>query len=306
MRLEGGWREWVVTGRTALTIGVYDGVHRAHQAILERTASYGLRTAVLTFAVHPASVLSPGHAPTPLMSLDDRVRFLEIYGADVVAPMPFDSQAATMLPEVFVEDVVVGVFNPGAVVVGSDFRFGSHASGSVEMLREFGEIHGFETAVVDDIVDEGVPIRSSVIRQRIRSGDVVGAAHLLGRPHMLSGTVVPGDGRGKQIGFPTANLADVDMVIPARGVYAVTASVDGSHYHGVANIGVRPTFGGHEETLEVHLFDTDSDLYGATMRVWFREYLRGEEKFPGVEALIAQITVDCDAARAALSHGADR
>lgn len=306
MRLEGGWREWVVVERTALTIGVYDGVHRAHQAILERTSSYGRPTAVLTFAVHPASVLSPGQAPTPLMSLDDRVRLLEIHGADIVAPMPFDSHVAAMSPAAFVEDVVVGVFNPVAVVVGSDFRFGSSASGSVETLRELGEIYGFETAVVDDIFDGGVPIRSSVIRQRIRSGDVVGAEHLLGRAHMLSGTVVPGDGRGKQIGFPTANLADVDMVIPAHGVYAVTASVDGSHYHGVANIGVRPTFGGHGEILEVHLFDADSDLYGATMRVWFREYLRGEEKFSGVEALVAQITVDCDAARAALSHGADR
>ncbi len=301
MRLHGGWESWRIDGQTALTIGVYDGVHRGHQAILERTGEYNVPAAVLTFAVHPASVVSPAHVPPALLTLDDRVRYLELHGADIVAPMPFDSATAAMQPDDFVKRVVVETFHPVVVVIGADFRFGAHAAGSSQTLRELGDDLGFGVLVVDDIVDAGVPIRSTRIRGLLELGDVAGAAHLLGRNHMVSGTVVAGDGRGRTIGFPTANLGGIETMVPGRGVYAVTASVDGTHFHGVANVGVRPTFGGNEETVEVHLFDTDLDLYGQSMRMWFRSHLRDEMKFAGVEELVAQIQRDCEAARRELT-----
>lgn len=301
MRLQGGWDSWRVEGRTALTIGVYDGVHRGHQAILERAGVFEVPTAVLTFAEHPASVVSPDHVPPALLTLDDRVRYLELHGADIVAPMPFDRATAAMRPDDFVERVVVEIFHPIVVVIGSDFRFGARAAGSSQTLRELGDVFDFEVLVVDDIVDAGVPIRSTRIRALLGSGDVAGAAHLLGRRHMVSGTVVAGDGRGRTIGFPTANLGGIETMIPGRGVYAVTASVDGTHFHGVANVGVRPTFGGDEETVEVHLFDTDRDLYGRSVRMWFRTHLRNEMKFAGIDDLVAQIRIDCEAAREELA-----
>lgn len=301
MRLHGPWDSWQVDGETALTIGVYDGVHRGHQAILERTGAFGAPTAVLTFAVHPAAVVSPEHVPVALMTLDDRVRYLELHGADIVAPMPFDADTAAMRPEDFVERIVVAKFHPIAVVVGSDFRFGAQAAGTVETLQELGVENGFTVLGVEDIVDAGIPIRSTRIRELLAVGDVDGAAHLLGRSFMVAGTVVAGDGRGRTIGFPTANLADIETIVPGRGVYAVTASVGREHFHGVANVGVRPTFGGECETVEVHLFETDTDLYGQTMRVWFRGHLRDEMKFAGVDDLVAQIRIDCEAARRVLA-----
>jgi riboflavin kinase / FMN adenylyltransferase len=301
VRLHGPWDSWKIDGETALTIGVYDGVHRGHQAILERTGGYGATTAVLTFAVHPAAVVSPQHVPVALMTLDDRVRYLELHGADIVAPMPFDAVTAAMKPEDFVERVVVAKFHPIAVVVGSDFRFGSQAAGTVQTLTELGSEHGFQVLVVEDIVDAGIPIRSTRIRQLLATGDVDGAAVLLGRSFMVEGAVVAGDGRGHTIGFPTANLSGIETMVPGRGVYAVTASIDQDHFHGVANVGVRPTFGGEVETVEVHLFDTDLDLYGRTMRVWFRGHLRDEMNFAGVDELVAQIRVDCEAARRVLA-----
>jgi len=300
VRLHGPWQSWALDERTALTIGVYDGVHRGHQAILERTGAFDTPTAVLTFAVHPVSVVSPGHAPPALMTLDDRVRFLELHGANIVAPMPFDKVTAAMEPDSFVERIVVDKFRPVAVVIGADFRFGARASGSAETLRTLGDRHGFEVVVVDDIVDNGVPIRSTRIRELLEAGDVANAARLLGRDHMISGKVVSGDGRGRSIGFPTANLDEIWTMVPGRGVYAVTASVDGEHFHGVANVGVRPTFDASEETVEVHLFDTNLDLYDRTMRVWFRRHLRSEMKFAGVDELVAQISVDCEHARRVL------
>jgi riboflavin kinase / FMN adenylyltransferase len=301
VRLHGPWDSWKIDGETALTIGVYDGVHRGHQAILERTGGYGATTSVLTFAVHPAAVVSPDHVPVALMTLDDRVRYLELHGADIVAPMPFDAATAAMTPEDFVERIVVGKFHPIAVVVGSDFRFGSQAAGTAQTLTELGAKYGFQVLVVEDIVDAGIPIRSTRIRQLLATGDVDGAANLLGRAFMVEGAVVAGDGRGHTIGFPTANLSGIETTVPGRGVYAVTASIDHDHFHGVANVGVRPTFGGEKETVEVHLFDTDLDLYGRTMRVWFRGHLRDEMKFAGVDELVAQIRVDCDAARQVLA-----
>jgi riboflavin kinase / FMN adenylyltransferase len=291
--------------RTAVTIGVYDGVHVGHRLVLQRlcetAAARGLRSAVVTFDPHPASIVAPERAPLLLTSVERRLELLAELGIDRCVVVGFDESVATEPPASFVERVLVGELHAAVVVVGEDFRFGHDRAGDVALLRAVAGSGGFD---VEPVALDGVggePISSSRIRALLAVGDVAGAEELLGRPHELEGTVVRGDGRGRALGYPTANLAiDADLVIPAIGIYAGTwTRPTGASAIAAISVGRRPTFYEDGELLvEAYLCDVDADLYGERSRLEFVERLRGEQKFDSVDDLVAQITRDVDASRA--------
>jgi riboflavin kinase/FMN adenylyltransferase len=289
-----------------VTPGNHDGVHLGHRALLrrasERAAPEGLEVIVLTFDPHPAMLLAPERAPTPLTTLPRRVALLKALGADRVVVRTFDRTFAAQSPEAFMRDVLVADLGTRAVVVGPDFRFGRGREGDEDTLRRYGAQRGFDVHAVPPVTVDGARVSSTRIRRHLDAGDVGLAASLLGRVHDVAGTVVEGDRRGRALGFPTANLDCEPVLIPADGVYAVVARPEGGPLlHGVANLGVRPTFDAGR-SVEVHLFDFDGDLYGQTVRVGFVARLRGERKFDGLEALVAQIGADAEVGRARLAE----
>lgn len=293
-----------------MTPGNHDGVHLGHRALVDaaraRAARDGLVTTAMFFDPHPTSLLAPERAPTLITSPTRRVEILKGAGADEVFVMPFDEEFASLTPRAFAEKVLVETCGARCVVVGPDFHFGTKRSGNVETLRALGQELGYDVIVVPPALFEGEPSSSTRIRKCLREGDVVSAAGMLTRVHEVTGKVVHGDHRGRTIGFPTANLAWEDVQLPADGVYAVVVRrLDRPErdelLHGVANLGVRPTMAAGR-SFEVHLFDFDGDLYGATLRVGLVERIRGEHRFPGLEELKARIAIDCDAARTAVRN----
>lgn len=287
--------------RSVVAIGVFDGVHLGHRTVLDALDGGdpdGWKVA-LTFGTHPQALLRPDRAPLPLTTLDRRLELLDAAGLDAVAVLGFDDDLRRMSPLEFVDRYLVGGLNAGLVVVGEGFRFGKDAAGNTATLERLGEAAGFSVITVPILGAGGREYRSTAIRAALAGGDVSSAAEMLGRPHEVVGVVVRGDGRGRQIGVPTANLELVEPVaVPARGVYVVTARVDAEPVPGVANVGVRPTFDGEAELVEVHLLDHDEDLYGREVQVRFLERLRGERRFDSVDELVDQIGRDVDAARA--------
>lgn len=287
----------------AVAIGVFDGVHRGHRAVfatLEDAA--GDRPLVaMTFSDHPDAVVSGGPAPPALTTLERRLELFEEAGIDVAAIIEFDHDTMRLAPEEFVDRYLVTGLRAGVVAVGAGFRFGHGASGTVDTLRLLGVSHGFTILATPIVEIHGTEVRSSTIRAAIASGGVELAARMLGRPFEIAGDVVPGDARGRTIGFPTANVSVPEgFVRPAGGVYAVRCTVGGVVHDGVCNVGTRPTFGGGPEVIEVHLLDVDIDLYGRSMRVAFVDRIRNEQRFASVDALVAQITADVERARMVL------
>jgi len=294
----------------AVAIGVFDGVHRGHLAVFRalREARPDLPIAALTFGTHPSSVVTGSEPPPSLASLEERLELFDQAGLDTAAVIDFTDATRALSPEDFIEAYVVEGLNAKAVSVGSGFRFGAGAQGTVDTLRLLGQDRGFvviETPIVDL---HGTEVRSSAIRAAVASGGVELAARMLGRRFAISGTVVAGDARGRTIGFPTANVTMPSCLVrPAGGVYAVMCSVDGVTYPGVCNVGTRPTFGGSDEMIEVYLFDIEIDLYGKDMRVEFVDRIRNEERFASVDALVSQIRIDVQEARVILgSAGASQ
>ena len=283
---------------SAVAIGVFDGVHRGHRQVLAALDEAPETTKVaLTFGTHPAEVLSDRGAPLLLTPLRERLRLLQEAGVDRVAVLDFDDAMVEMSPDDFAQRVLVDGLNAKFVAVGEDFRFGNRAQGSTETLAELGRRHGFGVAIVPILHEDGAEIRSTAIREAIAAGEVERAATLLGRPHVIRGVVVPGEGRGATIGVPTANISFPDrLAVPSRGVYAVFAELDGATLPAVANLGVRPTFGGETEVLEVHILDGDYELAGKEIGVQFVARLRDEQRFDGVDALVSQIQADIAAA----------
>ena len=289
-------------------IGIFDGVHRGHQAILLRAVHRAVRLggtpAAVTFHPHPLTILAPRLVPSMLLSLDERLRLFASCGIRATLVIPFTQSFSRWSPETFVRKLLVERLHVREVVIGHDFGFGRGRSGSVETLKEFGRRLGFQVHVVPPFRLGGERIASHRIREVIRQGDLAQAARLLGHPSMAMGRVVRGRGRGVGLGFPTANLKVEAGVLPPVGVYAVWARVEGRRKirPGMANLGYRPTFdrrSGHP-LLEVHLFGEDRPLYGRRLEVAFVRRLRPEKKFSSPAALGRQLALDARRARQAL------
>ncbi|HEU4918034.1 MAG TPA: bifunctional riboflavin kinase/FAD synthetase [Acidimicrobiia bacterium] len=290
--VRGRYETWEALARpTAVAVGVFDGVHIGHRHILEHLKAQSLQSVVLTFEPHPAEVLAPGTNPRLITTIEERLALFEGVGIDVVAVVDL-AEIRHLQPEEFVSRVLLSRLGAAHVVVGSDFQFGRDRAGDCEFLIESGRRNGFDVEVVGLIEAEGV-ISSSRIRGLIERGDVAGAALLLGSRYRLSGVVVPGDQRGKDLGFPTANLKPPDRkVIPGNGIYAVWADVGRELIGAAVNVGTRPTFGGTELLIEAHLLDFAEDLYGTTVTLEFVARLRPEHEFASVEELVEAMTGD--------------
>jgi riboflavin kinase / FMN adenylyltransferase len=302
---------------SAVTIGTYDGVHRGHRVVIaelrRRAAGRGLASAVVTFDRHPAEILRPEAAPRRLTDPDQEVALLADTGVDHVLVLTFDEARSKEPAEDFVREILVGCLNAKLVIVGDDFHFGHERRGNVALLAAMGADLGFEVEGLDLVGVDGTPaegpdrVSSTAIRRALESGDLEAANEMLGRPHEVRGVVEHGDHRGRDWGFPTANVAVPELAqLPADGIYAAWFErADGSVHPGAASLGRRPTI--YEDQpfrlLEVHLLDGpygDDDLYGEHVAVRFVERLHGEERYDTVEELIEQIRQDCDDARRAL------
>ena len=262
-----------------------------------------LPTMAMFFYPHPATVVAPERAPGVLTLPPRRMELLQAAGADEVIVQPFDDKLASLSAEAFVADVLVKSHHARAIVVGPDFRFGHRRAGSVDTLRKLSSSLGYDVVTVDVVEQNRARISSSRVRELVGQGDMAQVSHLLGRYHELEGTVIVGAQRGRTLGFPTANLAPEETLLPADGVYAVVAKSIGESpivRQGVANLGERPTVGGGR-SAEVHLFDFTGDLYGARLRVAFVARLREERRFAGLDALRAQIATDAGHARLVLA-----
>jgi riboflavin kinase/FMN adenylyltransferase len=298
-------------GRTVVSIGVFDGVHRGHQVVLGRAAAVGreLRVPVVavTFDPNPMAVVRPDGAPPALTSMPRRVELLAKFGADYVLILPFDEKRAQQTAEAFVDDVLVNTLGAQAVVVGNDFRFGHRAAGDLALLQTLGAERGFGVVAVPLSGDADVGRWSSTyIRERVAFGDVAAAAAALGRPFRVEGTVERGSKRGQEMGYPTANLPVADgQLVPADGVYAGWVLPLGKQYPkpmaAAISVGTNPTFGDTQRTVEPHVLDrNDLDLYGVPIGVEFVAWLRGQQRFDSTDALAAQIGGDVEQARSML------
>lgn len=297
----------VATTPSAVTIGVFDGVHRGHRAIIGRAVRAArereLRSVAVTFDPHPTAVVRPDAMPPLLQPVDERVEFLAETGVDLVLVLPFTRELSQLEPAAFVERVLAGSLAAGKVVVGTNFRFGHRAAGDVVTLADLGSAHGFDAEAVSLLELDGDPISSTQVREHLEAGDVEWATAALGRPWSYTGTVVEGDGRGRTIGVPTANVVAPDGVLrPGNGVYAARVDRDDQTWDAVVNVGTRPTFDGTTTTVEAHLLGTDNDpgtldLYGQRLRITFLTRLRDERRFAGPDELVAQIHADINAAR---------
>ena len=311
MKREYGLEQIEKDGASLVTVGIYDGVHVGHQAILryliDRAQQQNGRSVVLSFDPHPREVLT-GEALGLLSTIDERAQMLEALGLDRFIVLPFTKAFAELSPEDYIRRILVERIGLQEIVVGHDHRFGRERAGDVDLLQTLGAQHNFTVDVIPaQLVDHQI-VSSSTIRQALtENGDVARAAEMLGRRYGLTGTVIHGDGRGHSIGYPTANIAvnHARKVIPLRGVYAVQARLmeEEAVYGGMMNIGYRPTFdGGNTLHLEVHLFNFDRAIYGQSMHITFVERLRDEQKFGSVDALIAQLADDERRARRVLGE----
>lgn len=290
---------------SVVALGTFDGVHLGHRAILGTAVTHareaGLQALACTFEQHPIEILQPARAPRSITTVEERLALIAETGVDGVVVLSFTPELAAVEPEAFVKEVLLGRLRAQQVVVGFNHRFGRGARGDAGLLQELASRLGFQAHVVPPLTVGGVPVSSSEVRTALQRGDVVAAARFLGRPYAIGGTVTSGAGRGRTLGFPTANLApDGNLLIP-RGVYGCLAHVDGVVHPSVVNIGVRPTFAETTLAIEAHLLDFTGDLYGRRMRLDFMLHLREEMRFPSVEDLKAQIARDVEAARVGLA-----
>jgi riboflavin kinase / FMN adenylyltransferase len=292
---------------TIVSIGFFDGVHRGHQTIIRRAVrqaqDLGIRSAVVTFDRHPMEVVKPGSQPKLIMTLARRAATLAAQGVDLVVVLAFTDELRHLEPAAFVDHVLVGALQAQRVIVGSNFRFGHRAAGDVATLAELGPSRGFAVEGVTLLELDGTVISSTEIRSALEDGNVEWAANMLGRPHVVDGVVVRGDARGKDLGFPTANLQTSRRIaIPAQGVYAGMFHLpDGTLHPCATNVGFNPTFGGQKLRVESYLLDWSGDLYGMTVGVDFRHRLRDELRFTSVDDLVVQMDHDVARARTLLT-----
>ncbi|OAQ20428.1 bifunctional riboflavin kinase/FAD synthetase [Thermosulfurimonas dismutans] len=289
-----------------VTLGNFDGVHLGHQVLL----SESLRLAhelqgtpmVVTFEPHPRKVLRPQASLKLLTTFEERLALIREFGLKAVLVIPFSKALAELPAEEFVEEYLLYGLKIKGLVVGFNYRFGKGREGDTELLKTMGEKYGFRVRVVPPKEVDGFTVSSSLIRELLCRGEVQKASRLLGRPYRLSGRVVKGHGRGRKLGFPTANLeVPPEKLIPARGVYAVKVKVNDRSFNGVMNIGLKPTFDERDLSLEVFIFEFQEDIYGQNLSVEFIRYLRPEKKFSSPAALKTQIEIDCKLAKDVLT-----
>ncbi|HEY2555978.1 MAG TPA: bifunctional riboflavin kinase/FAD synthetase [Diaminobutyricibacter sp.] len=295
-------------GPSAVTIGKFDGVHAGHRAVistLDREAlQQGLTATVITFDRNPLELLAPEKCPPALTGIEQKLDLLAGTGIAATLLLTFDRQTADLSPEAFVESILVDRLHARVVLVGADFRFGARGAGDVAMLEALGERFGFVVHLIDDVRPEGGRrVSSTWIRDLLAEGDVAHAARLLGHVPAVRGVVVHGAARGRELGFPTANLSpESDGLIPADGVYAGWLTDEGVRYPAAISVGNNPTFEGvPQKQVEAYVLDEDLDLYDHRVEIAFVERIRGMVAFSGIEPLIAQITADVERARAILS-----
>ncbi|MHA6781352.1 bifunctional riboflavin kinase/FAD synthetase [Pseudonocardia saturnea] len=284
-------------GRSIVTVGVFDGMHRGHQQLVARAvargADRGLPAVLVTFDPHPAELVRPGSHPAMLTTLRRRADLAEELGIDAFCVLPFTPELARTEPAAFAHHVLVERLHAAAVVVGRNFRFGHRAVGDVALLSELGQRFGFAVEGLDLTGDDGVTFSSTYVRACIDAGDVAAAAAALGRPHRVEGVVVHGARRGRDLGFPTANVASAPhTALPADGVYAGRFAIGDRLLPTAISVGTNPTFSGRVKTVEAYVLDVDEDFYGYEVAVDFTHRLRGQEQYDGVDALITQMHRD--------------
>jgi riboflavin kinase/FMN adenylyltransferase len=287
---------------TIITMGVFDGLHLGHQHIMktvtERAQATGFAATVVTFSPHPRAVLHPETAPPLLQTFEQKAEGMRILGIEQLIVLPFTRELAALSAEEFTRDILVNNLQAREVYLGKGFAFGRGREGNIDKLREFSNRYQFQAEEVQEVLQRGRRISSTVIRRLIKAGRMNLARDMLGRPYGVEGDIIEGRRVGRELGFPTANLNPQNAVLPADGIYITLALVAGKWRRSVTNIGVRPTFSGaNERLIECHLLDFGGDLYGQTLRLRFLHRLRGEKKFPSLAALKEQIARDCQRAR---------
>jgi riboflavin kinase/FMN adenylyltransferase len=291
-----------IADKSVVVIGVFDGVHRGHQVLLNRAKEIadGRTIIALTFDPHPMKIFAPDKAPTLLVTLADRVELLKIHNADQVAVMAFNEKFAEMSPEAFVKNILVDQLRASTVIVGKNFTYGYKAAGNVDSLILDGIKNNFTVDVQELKAGDSQPISSTLIRKLVTNGDVEKAREFLSRPHRLDGVVVHGEKRGREIGYPTANLGNIgDQTIPADGVYAGWLTVGINYWPAAISIGTNPTFEGvRGRQVEAYALDQEGlDLYDKNASIEFGWRLRDTLKFDSLDALLVQMKKDCDKAR---------
>lgn len=308
-------------GRCVVTIGVFDGVHRGHAQLISAATTAarerGVPAVLMTFDPHPAEVVRAGNHPSQLTTLTRRAELAEELGIDVFCVMPFTPALASRSPKEFAHDVLVESLHAAEVVVGANFTFGKKAAGDVAKLTELGQMFGFEVQSISLFGEHAVTYSSTYIRSCVDAGDMETATEALGRPHRVEGVVVRGDGRGRELGYPTANVAPpMYAAIPADGVYAAWFTVlgpgpvigrvePGERYQAAVSVGTNPTFSGRTRTVEAFVLDTSADLYGQHVAVDFVHRIRTMEKFAGVDDLLDAMAGDVEQARDILTAADD-
>ncbi|WBU63105.1 bifunctional riboflavin kinase/FAD synthetase [Paracoccus aerodenitrificans] len=292
----------------SVAMGNFDGLHRGHLAVIDTArAAMDAPLGVITFEPHPREFFAPDAPPFRLMNAEARANRLRRLGVDHLFQLPFGPELAGLSPEAFARDVLAEGLGIAHVTVGRDFHFGKSRAGDASSLQELGNRFGFGVTIAPLIGEDGADFSSTAIRKALSAGRPRDAERMLGHWHRIEGEVLHGEKRGRKLGYPTANMSVDGLHIPKLGVYAVMVDVVGGphkgRYPGVASIGVRPMFGRNEPNLEVHLFDFDGDLYGEHLSVALIDYLRPEQKFAGVDELVAQMDRDGEQARKILAEG---
>lgn len=288
-----------------VTIGNFDGVHLGHQSLIslarQTAVSEDLDFYLITFWPHPRAVLKNGIAHRPLLGRMEKKHFLRLAGADRIIELPFTPELAVQSAMEFVTTALAPL-DTAKLVIGHDFSLGREREGNAARLVEIGRSSGFDVVQAPAFSVAGIPVSSTRLRNAIQEGEVAQAASLLGRRHFVNGKVIHGYGRGGKIGFPTANLIEPDALLPANGVYATLAELDGKRFRSVTNIGFNPTFDNASLSIETFFLDANLDLYGRELRLEFVELLRHERKFASASDLAGQIALDVDQARSVLPH----
>ncbi len=290
-------------GSLFLAIGVFDGVHRGHQAVISTSADHAATSngtpLVVTFDPHPEKVLRPQAAPHLLSATQHKIALIRALGVEHLLIITFNKQFAATEPEDFVQKLVIHSEPLREICVGHEWSFGKNRRGNLDLLKKLGAKFNFDVVGIPPVKIKGAVVSSTAIRQAIEKGDLAKAAEMLGREYTILGTVTRGDNLGKKIGFPTANRSAHSEQFPPNGVYVAEARIDGELYRGVINLGIRPTVssGKSERVLEIHLFDFSRDIYGHDVEVRFLKFLRPEKKLANLDALVQQIRQDVERAR---------